>query len=379
MKILLVSPEFFPFIGGAENLVLRICSQLKKLNHKPIVFTSTKNAKNLNGIKIYSFPPLFKYSNTPFNFWGSGLKKIIEKEKPEIIVGSHSTPFMADFAARIAKKNNIPFFLIYHNDYIKQNFFEKTFLGLYNFFVLKKTFGLTEKIIATSDCYAEKSFFLNEFKAKLAVVPPFLDLTEFKVQEEYKKTFPKNKVVLFVGALNKGQKYKGLDYLIKSVSMLKKDFPEIKLVVVGKGNNSAYFKQLAKTEGIQHNVFFAGEIPQKQLLSFYSECNALVLPSINDSEGFGLVFLEAMAFSKPVIGGNAGGIPAAVEHNFNGLLVEPKNSMELTKAIKFILINKNKAKEMGLNGFKKLKDFSPEKSMNKLIGLFEGALNEKRK
>lgn len=374
MKILFVSPNFFPFIGGAENHILRICRELKKLNHEVIVFTSTKNAEDLNGIKVYSFPALFHYSNTPFNFWGAKLKEVIEKEKPEIVIGSLSTPFMADSAARIAGKKNIPFFLLYFNDYIKQSLFERVFLNLYYSFILKKTFELSSKIIVLSDYYAKKSFFLKPFLSKTVAVSPFVDLNEFHLNSK-----KRDSIILFVGALNKGQKYKGLDYLIKAVSLLKNDFPEINLVVVGKGNNINYFKKLAKEKKIERNVFFEGEVSQEKLFSFYSECSALVLPSINDSEGFGLVLLEAMAFSKPVIGSSVGGIPSVIQHNFNGLLVEPKNIEKLAKAIESILSNKKKAKEMGLNAFKTAKSFSPEKSISKLINLFEEGLNEKRK
>lgn len=377
MKILFVSPNFFPFIGGAENHILRICLELKKKNHEIIVFTSTKNAKSFNGIKVYSEKPLFNYSNTPFNFWNSSLSKVIEKEKPEIIAGSLSTPFMADSAARTSKQKKIPFFLFYFNDYIKQNFFEKIFLNFYCSFILNKTFSLSKKIIVLSNYYAEKSFLLKSFSDKLAVVSPFVDLNEFKPKTK-KQVFSKNRIILFVGALNKGQKYKGLDYLIKSVSLLKKDFSDLMLVVVGKGNNLNYFKELTKKLDAEKNVFFAGTVSQSELLFFYSECETLILPSINDSEGFGLVLLEAMAFSKPVIGSNTGGIPAVIKHNFNGLLTEPKNTEKLAEAISFILMNKKKAEEMGENALKKVKEFSPEKETKKLIKLFEDALNEQK-
>lgn len=372
-----VSPEFFPFIGGAENLVLRFCRGLQKAGNEIVVFTSTKNAKDLNGIKVYSFPYLFRYSNTPLNFWGASLNEVVKKESPAIILGSISTPFMADSAARIAEKKNIPFFLIYLNDYIKQNFFEKILLSFYYYFFLKKTFRLSRKIIVLSDYYAKKSSVLKPFLNKTTAVSPFVDLEEF-APKNVEKPNNKNRTILFIGALNKGQNYKGLDYLLKAVFLLKEKFPLIKLVVVGKGNNLNYFKNLSENLRIKENVFFAGIVSQQQLLTFYSECETLVLPSVNNSEGFGLVLLEAMAFSKPVIGSNVGGIPAVIQHNFNGLLVEPKNEVKLSKAIAFILTNKKKAKEMGLNGLKKAKELSPEKSTKKLLKMFEDELNAKK-
>ncbi|PJA18375.1 MAG: hypothetical protein COX63_02240, partial [Candidatus Diapherotrites archaeon CG_4_10_14_0_2_um_filter_31_5] len=264
------------------------------------------------------------------------------------------------------------------NDFLAKNFFEKLFFKFYSSFFLNKTLALTTKIISTSDYYSKKSSILNSLQKKVEVVSPFIDLNEFNLLEKFNKNFPEKKVVLFVGALNKGQNYKGLNYLIKAVSLLKEKIPLIKLVVVGKGNNLNYFKKLAVKENIQGNVFFAGEVSRQKLLSFYSECKTLVLPSVNNSEGFGLVLLEAMAFSKPVIGSNTGGIPAIVKHGFNGLLVEPKNEINLMESIELILTDKKKAKELGLNALNTAKSFSSEKGISKLIKLFEESLNEKK-
>ncbi len=362
MKILLVSPHFFPFIGGAGNHLLRLCIGLTEKGHEIIVFTSTAS-KNIGKIKVYSFSPLFTYSNTPFNFWENKIDSVIKKEKPDLIAGSLSIPLMADSAARASEKNNISFFLFYFNDYVKENFFEKTFLGFYSGFVLKKTLELSKKIIVLSDYYAQKSIVLKPFKKKTVSVLPFVDFPKTKTNP----VFPEKKIVLFVGSLSKGQKYKGLDYLINAFSLLESD---VLLVVVGKGNNQHFFESLAEKKGLKEKIVFLGEIPEEKLLSLYSECKTLVLPSVNDSEGFGLALLEAMSFGKPVIGTNTGGIPAVIKHNFNGFLVEPKNSVELSNAIQSLLSDEKKAKQLGLNAFNSAKNFSKQESINKLIQVF---------
>ncbi len=380
MKVLFIAPNFFPFIGGAGNYVFSLCRQLKKKGIEPVVFTSgNKNEiKFVEGIKVYYSKPLFNYSNTAINFWGNLIEKTVETENPNIIVGSFSTPFMADSGAVVAEKNEIPFISVYFNDYIKDNFLEKLFLKFYFNFFMKKTLNSSKKILVLSDFYAKKSPVLKQFSEKTIAISPFIDLNEMKLSNK-KNEFPENKLVLFVAGLNKGQKYKGLSYLIKSISILKQKFPEIKLIVIGSGNNSAYFKKLSKEFNLSENVFFTGKISQEKLLNYYSSCKTLVLPSTSNSEGFGLVLLEAMAFSKPVIGSNVGGIPVLIKNNFNGFLVEPKNPVKLAQAIEFILTNEKKAKEFGENSFRKAKEFSPEKSVNKLIKVFESVLNEKRK
>ena len=85
--------------------------------------------------------------------------------------------------------------------------------------------------------------------------------------------------------------------------------------------------------GVERSVVFAGDVSESDLPGYYSACDFLVLPSLDRSEGFGLVVLEAAACGKPAIGSAVGGIPDAIVHGTSGLIVPPGDSEELANAI----------------------------------------------
>ena len=95
-----------------------------------------------------------------------------------------------------------------------------------------------------------------------------------------------------------------------------------------------------------------------------------------DSEGFGITFLEANSCGCPVIGSNSGGIPDAVEHNINGLLVDPQNHASLSKSISLILSNKDKRNKLIYKGKKRvLEKFTWEKITDQIVSNYEESVH----
>jgi phosphatidylinositol alpha-1,6-mannosyltransferase len=133
---------------------------------------------------------------------------------------------------------------------------------------------------------------------------------------------------------------KGVDKTLEAVSLLVEKYPDLVYAIVGDGEDRQRLEGIAKEKGIEDNVIFAGRVSNENLLRFYARCDLLVLASReegDDIEGFGLVFVEAGAFGKPVIGGDSGGIRQAVGHEENGLLVDPNSSPAIADAIDLIL------------------------------------------
>jgi phosphatidylinositol alpha-1,6-mannosyltransferase len=126
--------------------------------------------------------------------------------------------------------------------------------------------------------------------------------------------------VLTVGRLARCERYKGVDYLIDAVAALAKEGISITLDIVGDGDDAPALKQRAASTGAAEAIRFHGSVSDERLRDFYRSCDVFAMPSLN--EGFGIVFLEAMRFGKPCIGGRHGGTPEVIEHGVNGFLVE---------------------------------------------------------
>ena len=160
--------------------------------------------------------------------------------------------------------------------------------------------------------------------------------------------------------------------------IIKRIKPDISLRLVGSGDRVEYFKMYAQKLGINKNVKFVGSKINNELILEYQISKVIVLPSITESESFGMVLIEAMACKKPVIGSNIGGIPHVIDNNENGLLVPPKDPEALAKAIIKILKNPKLAKKMGENGYKKVKEnFLWNKQIKKTKKIIEESLDKK--
>jgi len=113
---------------------------------------------------------------------------------------------------------------------------------------------------------------------------------------------------------------KGVEEVLRALSSVLQKFPDTYYVIVGEGDDRSRLQSLAEELELASHVLFVGHTSDAELTGYYEACDVFVMPS--RQEGFGLVFLEAMAFGKPVIGGNHGGTPDVVQDQINGFLVE---------------------------------------------------------
>ena len=170
--------------------------------------------------------------------------------------------------------------------------------------------------------------------------------------------FPRTgRIILTVGRWDPTERYKGADTLISALPYVLKAAPDASLVLVGDGEDRPRFEQLARDRDVSEHAHFLFGLTQEELFACYANCDVFALPS--RGEGFGLVFLEAMALAKPVIGGAHGGIPDIVEDGVTGLLVPHGDVARLSRAVETLLLNPGRAGEMGVRGKDRLaKTFS---------------------
>lgn len=373
IKLLVVTPYFYPESGGVANHTYNLYKRIAKKDFDIIIITSCEDKlikeERVEGMKVYRLPYQFKISNTPISFkWKRQINGIIEKEKPSIINAHTPVVFISDITCNLANKLKIPFIIKYHHggSMIKGKFLIDLFIWAYEKIFLKSLFKRSNYIITSSDFVSNN--FMKGYKNKVVTITPAVDLDKFKpIQTNNKNN------ILFVGNLKKSEYYKGLNYLLESISLIKNKIKDINLIIVGEGDYIGHYKKLSKYLGIEENVSFLGKLQGKKLVEEYNSSSILVLPSLFDATPN--VLLEAMACKKPVIGSNIGGIPYVIDDGVNGLLVPPKDHQALADAIIKILKNPQLAKKMGENGYKKVKEnFTWDIQANKTIDIYTGVL-----
>ena len=183
-----------------------------------------------------------------------------------------------------------------------------------------------------------------ELAEKIIVINPGIDDTSFNrlenttllLQEKYQT---KDKITLL--SLGRLVKRKGVDMVIRALATL--DEPtknKLSYIVAGAGEADYYLKSLAVSEGVP--VIFTGEVSDLEKWSFLDLCDIFVMPAREvdgDFEGFGIVYLEANLYGKPVIAGRSGGVSDAVINQKTGLLVNTESISEIAAAIKYLVDN----------------------------------------
>jgi phosphatidyl-myo-inositol dimannoside synthase len=147
---------------------------------------------------------------------------------------------------------------------------------------------------------------------------------------------------------------KGHDIVIRAMHAILKSVPNAVYLIVGDGPERVRLEALVESLSLRSHVIFAGRVPDDELCAYYRSGDLFVHPNRTmpdgDTEGFGLVFLEAGACGKPVIGGNVGGVPEAVVHGTTGLLVNGESHTEVADAAVRILCDPELAERFGANG-----------------------------
>jgi len=196
------------------------------------------------------------------------------------------------------------------------------------------------------------------------VFPTFTDLDIFL---EEKNTSFKN-YILTVAVLSP---IKNIETLIDAFAKVHPRFPKFNLIIAGDGPSRDGLMERTKNLGLQNNTTFTGKLTLDEVREIMKDCYVFALPSIN--EGFGRVFIEAMALSKPVIATNVGGVPEIVKDGTNGFLVELKDVEALSNKLEALLSDLELAKNMGTEGRKFVENtFSNDKYITNYVSMIYG-------
>jgi len=171
------------------------------------------------------------------------------------------------------------------------------------------------------------------------------------------------RVILTVARLAASERYKGHDVVLRSLPSVIERVPNVKYLIVGDGDDRPRLEKLVQDLRLQSHAVFLGEVRDDALLAAcYRACDVFILPArtvIDDvnpkGEGFGIVYLEAMTFGKPVIAPNYGAPADIIRHGQHGLLVDPEDSGAIAEALTDLLTHPDKAHEMGQAGSEWLK------------------------
>jgi hypothetical protein len=223
----------------------------------------------------------------------------------------------------------------------------------------------------------EEKYELELDRSSMGVVPLGLPDQSYNYQ---KKRFDENIQILFVGRL---EYRKGIDILLQAIPVLCREHPNIDFVIVGddtlpagtdKPFKDSFIKKYQNASFIDR-VTFSGKVDDEILFQQYADCDIFVAPSRYES--FGLIFIEAMMFSKPVIGCNAGGMKEIIEDRKNGFLVSAGDLQSLLEALNTLISSEKLRVEFGKNSRKIYeKKFTDEIMVDNVLSFYNTVLEK---
>lgn len=389
MKILHVVQGYTPAIGGTEFLIQQISERLtQKYGDKVTVFTTTA-AKNctvfwspseptlpaiteqINGVTVRRFPifnwlggtrhrisKLADRAKLPQRDWFRALFNgpIIFKMTQEIarfpaeVIGASSFPFLhMHYALAGGKHSGKP-------------------VVLYGALHLTDAWGFDRPMIyhaiRQAEAYVAYSTLERDYlvdrgipRAKITTIGAGVDPEQFAGAsgQNLRHTFGwgNDPVVAFVGHLHRR---KGVQRLLAAMPQVWATFPQVKLLLAGAStaDTNHLVQEAAKlSPHMPNRVVILRDFSDKEKAEIFAACDVFVFPSVEES--FGIVFLEAWACRKPVIGMRAGAIPSIVSDGLDGLLVTPNCPEELAQAVCRLLANPAQRVEMGQAGYEKMR------------------------
>jgi len=314
--------------------------------------------------------PLFVILEIIYTFW------IIKKKNIDIIHAHWSLPqgFVGILCKQLFK---IPCITTIHGTDVHR--FKFSFLKNLNAFVINHSDICTANSSATSKVAQT----ISEAK-KIDIVPMGVNTLFFKKHNKPVSIRDKygidGNVILYVGRLID---WKGIDYLINAMPRVIDAVPKTKLFIVGSGPLKSDFLKLSERLNIKRSIIFIDAVSQSDLIGFYSLADLFVLPSIindkGETEGLGVVLLEAMACGVPVIGTNVGGIRDIIKDGKTGLLVRQKDPYDLAKKIIQLFSDERLKIKIVENGFKLIeKKFTWDVVSDRFIQIYTDVIKRKK-
>ena len=370
MRVLQVNKAYYPTEGGVEKVVRNVAEGLREdidISVLACQWSGEEYQKHyfVNDVpiaKAKTLGVLFSMPVAPEFF------RFLRSSKADIF--HFHLPFPLSELAYFYGNPKGKIVVWWHSDIIKQ----KRLKYLFNAVTLK-FLDKADRILVATPRHISSSEILPQFQEKCEVCHYGIDISKFKMTNDVKTVVIEKRniygenIVLFVGRL---VYYKGIQYLIEAF----RDIEGI-LLIVGEGPLESNLKKLVGDLKLNKRIHFLKGVSDEDLVSYYYLCDVFCLPSCENSEGFGLVQLEAMTCGKPVVNTNLPtGVPYVSLDGITGITVPPKNPSALSSAINKLLNDNELRIKLGNNAANRVKDeFTVEQMNAKLMQIYKQLLS----
>ncbi len=373
MKIALVSPYDFAHPGGVTNHISALERHFTRMGHEVKVIAPASRAVSTFGDR---FIPIGKPRPIPASGsiiritislrLASTIKAVLSQENFDII--HLHEPLMPMLCSAVLRFSNAPNIGTFHACDGRPGYsFGRPITTI---MINRRLHKLDGRIAVSKPAMDYASKYISGY---YNIIPNGIDLEHFSPDVAPIEEFCDGKQnILFVGRL---ERRKGLKYLIKAYQRVKQEIPNSRLIVVGPGTRPRKKYEKWALRNALEDIVFVGYASYAELPRYYKTADVFCAPATS-RESFGIVLLEAMAVGKPIVATNIDGYASVVTHGEDGLLVPPKDSRALARALVSVMSNETLRQQMGARGRLKAGEYSWEHVAQRVFDYYVRVLNE---
>jgi glycosyltransferase involved in cell wall biosynthesis len=351
MKILIILTYYRPHISGLTIYVERLARALSMRGHHVTVLTS-HYAKELpyrevlDGVTVIRHPVLFRMSKGSImpGFLSRAWVLMRQNEIVSVHLPQAEGGPLAIIGKFLARK---PVVLTYHSDLqLPPGLFNRV-IGRLVFLSNSMAAVFADRISAYTEDFAHHSPYLSKFSRKIIVIPPPIQISPPDPDEvtALKQRFHTNGHAV-VGFAARFAEEKGINYLLGSIPLVREKIPAVKYLLAGQYENvigeNVWERLQPQIQQYREHLEFLGQVPVQEMGNFFGACDVLTVPSINSTETFGLVQVEAMLSGCPVVATNLPGVREPIRMTGMGEVVPIKDAHALADAIVRVLQDRSK-------------------------------------
>jgi glycosyltransferase involved in cell wall biosynthesis len=346
VRILQVSPFYYPHAGGVESHVRSLAGEFVRQGHEVTILTSRydrslRTEEERDGCRIVRAPSMGVAFNTPID---PAMQRIVGTIRTDIAHMHYPPPLTSYFASRGLASRRTPTCLTYHADLFLRGLGGRMLTELYQRVFLPGTLNRVDRIIVHTRSYGLTSTMLRD--RALTIIPSVVDLERFRpgingTEVRQMLAIEGKRVLVFTGRL---VPHKGLEVVLRAIPELPVD---VVMLVIGSGPRLGELIRLARRLRISERVRFCPAVSDVDLPRYLSCGDLFVFPSQNRLEGFGLAIAEAMAVGLPVLIPDMPGVREVIEPGKEGLLAEPLLVADFAAKIRLLLDDEPLRRRMG--------------------------------
>lgn len=370
MRVVHVYKDYPPVIGGIENhLQLLAEGQARRGLEVTVLVTATgrrTTVRREGGVEVIRAARLGELASAPLS---PALLARLRRLEPDVV--HLQFPYPVGEVAQLLARRGRALVVSYQSDVVRQRV-----LGWLYRPLAHRLLGRADRILASSEVYAESSEVLRRHAAKVTVVPLGVDVEGFAAADPDAVAALRRRhgapLVLFVGRL---RYYKGLGTLIEAMARLAAEHGAT-LLIAGRGPMEESLQRQARASPAADRIRFLGDVAAADLPALYAAADVFVLPSDRRSEAFGLAQVEAMAAGTPVVSTELGtGTSFVNADGETGRVVPSGDAGALSDAIGALLADPELRRAMGERARRRAREeFDAERMVRRVIAVYEEVL-----